>query len=116
MKEYKLLINGNWEQGAEVREIKSPYDGKAVGKVHFAGKPQVEKTVEKAHAAFQKTKRLSSRERSDALEKISNEMQKREQELAESIVLGAGKPINLHGWRSQELSIHSRSLRKRPNG
>jgi len=28
--EYKLLINGNWEQGAEVREIKSPYHGKIV--------------------------------------------------------------------------------------
>ncbi len=93
MKEYKLLINGNWEQGAEVREIKSPYDGKAVGKVHFADKSQVEKSIEQAHAAFQKTKLLSSRERAEALEKISNEIKKREQELAESIVLSAGKPI-----------------------
>ncbi len=93
MKEYKLLINGNWEQGAEVRDIKSPYDEKVVGKVHFADKPQVEKSIEKAHAAFQKTKLLSSRERAEALEKISNEIKKREKELAESIVLGAGKPI-----------------------
>ena len=93
MKEYKLLINGNWEQGAEVREIKSPYDGKAVGKVHFADKSQVEKSIEQAHEAFQKTKLLSSRERAEALEKISNEIKKREQELAESIVLSAGKPI-----------------------
>jgi glyceraldehyde-3-phosphate dehydrogenase (NADP+) len=93
MKEYKLLINGNWEQGTEVREIKSPYDGKVVGKVHFADKPQVEKSIEQAHAAFKKTKLLSSHERAEALEKISNEIKNREQELAESIVLGAGKPI-----------------------
>ncbi|MFW6124221.1 MAG: aldehyde dehydrogenase family protein [Acidobacteriota bacterium] len=93
MKEYKLLINGKWETGAEKREIKSPYDGKIVAKVHFADKSQMENTVESAHKAFDKTKELSSGERSEVLEKISYKIKKREKELAESIVLGAGKPI-----------------------
>ncbi len=93
MKEYKLLINGKWEEGAEKREIKSPYDGQAVARVHFADRTQVGQAIEKAHKAFEKTKNLSSGERAEALEKISNEIKKREQELAESIVLASGKPI-----------------------
>ncbi len=93
MKEYKLLINGEWKKGAETREIKSPYDGKAVAKVHFADKSQVENAVETAHKAFEKTKELSSGERAEVLEKISSEIEKRQKELAESIALGAGKPI-----------------------
>ncbi len=93
MKEYKLLINGKWEPGAEKREIKSPFDGKVVAKVHFADKSQMENTVDQAHKAFNKTKVMSSGERSQVLEQISNEIKNREKELAESIVLGAGKPI-----------------------
>jgi len=93
MKEYKLLINGNWEAGAEKREIKSPYDGKAVATVHFADQSQMESTVDRAHKAFDKTKVLSSAERAQVLEQISDEIKNREKELAESIVLGAGKPI-----------------------
>jgi len=93
MKEHKILINGKWEVGSEKREIKSPYDGKAVAFVHFADKTKVEQAVQQAYKAFQKTKVLSSGERAQVLEKISDEIKKREQELAESIVLGAGKPI-----------------------
>ena len=93
MKEYKLLINGNWEQGAEKREIKSPFDGKTAAVVHFADKSQMENTVNQAHKAFSRTKVLSSGERSQVLEQISNEIKAREKELTESIVLGAGKPI-----------------------
>jgi len=92
MKEYKLRVNGNWESGAEKREIKSPFDGKVVAEVHFADKSQMENTVDQAHKAFNKTKVMSSGERSQVLEQISNEIKNREKELAESIVLGAGKP------------------------
>ncbi len=58
MKEHKLLINGNWEEGAEIRDIKSPFSGKTVAKVHFAGKSQVEKAIGDAHTAFTETKKL----------------------------------------------------------
>ena len=77
MKEHRLLINGKWEDGAQVREIKSPYDGQVAAKVHFAGRPQVEEAVNFAEKAFTKTKRLSSFERSAALEKISSEISRR---------------------------------------
>ena len=93
MREYKLLIKGNWEVSKSMREIKSPYDHKVVGKVYFAEKNKTEKAVIAAHEAFRETKKLSSLERANVLEKISSEIEKRKEELAKSITLSGGKPI-----------------------
>jgi acyl-CoA reductase-like NAD-dependent aldehyde dehydrogenase len=93
MAEYKLLINGKWEESRDKREIKSPYDQSVVGVVHFAAKNQVEKALSAADEAFKETKKLSSFERSRALEKVSSEIEKRKEELAKSITLQGGKTI-----------------------
>ena len=93
MKKCKLLIKGKWEESNDMREIKSPYDQSAVGKVHFAGKAQVQEALSAADEAFMVTKKLSSHDRSKALEKISAEIERRKEELAKSIVLTAGKTI-----------------------
>jgi acyl-CoA reductase-like NAD-dependent aldehyde dehydrogenase len=93
MEEYKLLINGEWRESKDTREIKSPYDQSTVGKVHFAGKTETEEAVNSAHKAFEVTKKLSSHQRSQVLEKISSEIDRRKEELAQSIALSAGKPI-----------------------
>lgn len=93
MNEYKLLINGKWKESTVVKEIHSPYDQSVVGKVFFADAHQVEEALQSAHQAFEKTGSLSSFERSQALAKISQEIQRRKEELARSIALQAGKPI-----------------------
>jgi acyl-CoA reductase-like NAD-dependent aldehyde dehydrogenase len=93
MREYKLLINGKWEGSKSKREIKSPYDQSVVGKAYFAEKDETAKAVTAADEAFSETKRLSSLERSHVLEKISSEIEKRKEELAESITLSGGKTI-----------------------
>ena len=93
MKEYKLFINGQWKESKLVREIKSPYDHAVVGKVHFAAKEQVEEALAAADNAFQKTRRLSSYERSAVLEKISAGIKARREDLARSITLQSGKVI-----------------------
>ena len=93
MTEYKLFINGQWEEGREQRDIRSPHDQSLVSRVHFADKSQVETSIESAHSAFEKTKKLSSHERSMILERISAGIEKRKEELARSITLSAGKAI-----------------------
>ncbi|MGD8540527.1 MAG: aldehyde dehydrogenase family protein [Candidatus Aminicenantes bacterium] len=93
MDEYKLMIGGNWKDGEDVREIKSPYDASGVAKVHFAGKAQVEEAVGAAHEAFEVTKKMPSHARADALEFISREIENRGEELAVSIAKSAGKAI-----------------------
>jgi glyceraldehyde-3-phosphate dehydrogenase (NADP+) len=93
VREYKLLINGQWKESKQVRKIKSPYDQSVVGKVHFAAKEQVEEALAAADNAFQKTRRLSSYERSLVLEKISAGIKERREDLARSITLQSGKVI-----------------------
>ena len=93
MREYKLLIKGNWEVSKSRQEIKSPYDQNVVGKVYFAEKDKTEKAVAAAHEAFSETKKLSSQERAHVLEKISSGIEKRKEELAKSITLSSGKTI-----------------------
>jgi acyl-CoA reductase-like NAD-dependent aldehyde dehydrogenase len=93
MKEYRIFINGHWDEGEEQRDIQSPYDRSLIAKVHFAANSQVKKSIECAHEAFDKTKFLSSHERSKILENVSSEIKKRKEELAQSISLAAGKPI-----------------------
>jgi len=91
--EHKLFIDGKWVMGKDVREIHSPFDRSVVARVHFADANQVREAVDAAHSAFQKTRLLSSFERAKALAFISDQIAKNREELARSIVLGAGKPI-----------------------
>ncbi|MEE8604031.1 MAG: aldehyde dehydrogenase family protein [Candidatus Aminicenantaceae bacterium] len=91
--EHQLFIDGKWVPGKEVKDIKSPYDQSVVGRVHFADIDQVRGAVDSAHLAFQKTKVLSSFERAKALEFVSDQIAKNKEELARSIVMGAGKAI-----------------------
>jgi len=93
MQEYKLFIKGKWVESKDSREIKSPYDQSPVARVHFAQASQVEEAVTAAHEAFAQTKRLSSHERAQALERISAEIERRKEELARSITLSSGKTI-----------------------
>jgi acyl-CoA reductase-like NAD-dependent aldehyde dehydrogenase len=93
MNDYKLLINGEWKESNTTKAIKSPYDKSEVGKVHFAGKEEIEEAISAAHESFAITKRLSSQERALILEKISSDLERRKEELARSIALSAGKPI-----------------------
>jgi glyceraldehyde-3-phosphate dehydrogenase (NADP+) len=94
LEEYRLYIGGNWEEGIETKEIRSPYDQNPVAKIHFASKSQMDKAVSSAHQAFETTKKLSSYDRSKVLEKISDTIANKKEKLARSIVLTAGKTIN----------------------
>jgi glyceraldehyde-3-phosphate dehydrogenase (NADP+) len=93
MPEYKLLINGQWKESKNVKEIKSPFDQTAAGRVHFASAQQVEEALAAADNSFAKTRQLSSYERSMILEKASQEIKRRREELARSITLQSGKVI-----------------------
>ncbi|MCX6577259.1 MAG: aldehyde dehydrogenase family protein [Candidatus Aminicenantes bacterium] len=93
MKEYRLLIAGEWQESGQVRDIRSPFDQSLAGKVHWAERKQVEEALAAAERAFTETRKLSGYERSQALDKISQGIKSRREELARSIALQAGKPI-----------------------
>jgi glyceraldehyde-3-phosphate dehydrogenase (NADP+) len=90
---YQLLINSEWKESSTTRDIKSPYDQSPVGRVFWADPSQVQEAIEAAHKAFAQTRQLSSFERAQALNRISQGIKNRREELARSITLQAGKPI-----------------------
>jgi glyceraldehyde-3-phosphate dehydrogenase (NADP+) len=90
---YPLFINGKWEESGNLKEIKSPYDGRPVGQVFFARSDQVKEAIAAATAAFETARRMPSYERARILEEISSGLKRRREELARSIALQAGKPI-----------------------
>ena len=93
MKEYKLFIGGKWETGGSTRIIKSPYDQRTVGKVHEAGNAHIEEALKTSQAAFRQMRLLPAYKRAEALRKITEGIKDRNEELAETICLEAGKPI-----------------------
>ena len=82
MKEYRLLIDGEWKESGQVRDIQSPFDRSSAGKVHWAERSQVEEALAAAERAFVETRKLSGYERSQALAKISQGIKNRKEELA----------------------------------
>ena len=93
MKEYRLLINGRWQESKTIKEIRSPFDQGVVGRVHFGTREQVEEALAAADNAFSRTRRLSSGDRAEVLAKISRAIGERRDELAQSITLQSGKII-----------------------
>lgn len=92
-KKYKLLINGEWrETGTELRVV-SPFDKKTVGVTYLAGDIEVEDSLASSHASFGVLKKLPSYKKAGIIRKVAEGIKKREDELARTIALEAGKPI-----------------------
>ena len=56
MKRYRLYVNGEWVEGVERRTIRSPWDGRPLAEVDWAGEEQVEAALAAAAAAAETTR------------------------------------------------------------
>lgn len=92
-REGKLLINGKWVTSREKAGIRDPYNGRLVGSVCRAREKEMEAAIAAAAAAFEMTKKLQAYERSDILVRIVQRLKEAREELTETIVAEAGKPI-----------------------
>lgn len=92
-REFGSLIGGLWKTSGEVLEVKNPYDGQVVGKVHLAGPALIEEALVSATEAFKVLKKMPSWRRAESLLKTADGIEKRAAELARIITLESGKPI-----------------------
>lgn len=92
-REFGVLIDGKWKSSGTLLDIKNPYDGRTVGKVHLAGPALIEEALASAAGAFPSLKRLAAWRRSEILTKTAEGIEKREEELARTITEESGKPI-----------------------
>lgn len=91
--EYPFIVGGERRTSAEKVEIRNPYNQEVIAVVSFASVEDADDAVARAASAFETTRRLPSYKRADVLRRVASELTARREELAELIVLEAGKPI-----------------------
>src|SRR3972149_643466 len=93
MKEYHTFIGGNFRPCRKAQEITNPYNREGIGIVHQAGEEEIEEAVRSAQSAFGEMRGAPLDRRAEALQKITDGIKERREELARMICLEAGKPI-----------------------
>jgi acyl-CoA reductase-like NAD-dependent aldehyde dehydrogenase len=93
MIEYQIFLAGSWKATQSTVEIVNPYLGEKIGKVHQAGPEEVEAAIRAAQAVFPELRRMPAYRRAEALQKITDGVKTRREDLARMICLEAGKPI-----------------------
>ena len=95
MKEYALYINGEWVRSGEERTICSPYDGRPLARVQWAGEKEVESALWAAAEAFETGRSARTYQRSQWLEAFRDGLKRRYDEMVETIGEEAGKPVSV---------------------
>lgn len=88
-----MYLAGEWVGSVNSIEVRSPYDGKLVGRAAAATKADYTKAITAAQKAFAHTRKLHSYQREAILHQIANEIEKNTERLARSISLEMGKVI-----------------------
>jgi acyl-CoA reductase-like NAD-dependent aldehyde dehydrogenase len=92
MRTYSLLINGEWVDTDEHRDVTSPYSGDVVGRVGIATAEHAHRAVDAAHTAH-RSGAPPQHERAAVLERARQLVADRRGDLARCIAEEAGKPI-----------------------
>jgi glyceraldehyde-3-phosphate dehydrogenase (NADP+) len=95
MRELGLFIAGALQQGDDTITVHSPYDGREVARIARAGREQLAAALDAAAAARPAMAALPPHRRAAILEKAAAEVARQREELAETMVEEAGKPLAL---------------------
>ncbi len=90
---FGYFLDGNWSSNGREAVVSSPYDRSPVAVVTEAGRDAIEQAIASALRSFQVTRRLSSFQRSDILQKIADALRAQREQFARTICQEAGKPI-----------------------
>ena len=93
MKTFPVYLNGDWVQTRETIKVVNPATGEAFADVSVIGRAEVAKAIERAHEAFLAWRKQTGRSRGEFLQKIANELERRKDEVAQTITLENGKPL-----------------------
>lgn len=94
MRELKCLVAGEWIDGSETFEVRSPFDGRTVAKVARGGPEELEAAVDCAERALETTAQLRPAQRAAILDRAAAAIRDRRDELAAILCEEAGKPIS----------------------
>ncbi|MCS7009807.1 MAG: aldehyde dehydrogenase family protein, partial [Anaerolineales bacterium] len=89
--EYKFLVGGEWRTSDEVSEVRFPYTDELVARVYQATDKDLEDAVVSAQKGFEITRKLPSHKRSKILYALLDQMEKRGEEIIETLIMEGGK-------------------------
>ncbi|WP_430787941.1 aldehyde dehydrogenase family protein [Virgibacillus flavescens] len=90
--QFDLFINGKWVTTDEKVEVLNKYTQKTYATVSKAGEKEVDLAIESAQSAY-KSNKLGAYDRYKILKRVSELLQENKEDLAQSIVMEAGKPL-----------------------
>ena len=88
-----IYVAGEFVEAGTPLEVRNPATGELVATTWRAGPDELERATAAAVLAFDKTRRLASFERRDALQHVAEAIARDEDELAELLTRESGKPI-----------------------
>jgi glyceraldehyde-3-phosphate dehydrogenase (NADP+) len=88
-----LLIGGQWRNGSQIHEVRSPFSNETLAQVSYASREDVEEAIAVAHSAATEMRALPRYEIAEALRSLADEIKNRREDFARTIALEAGKPI-----------------------
>lgn len=90
---YKTLIGGSWKGGKELLQVTNKYTGEVIGSVPLTDKETFEQAVLAARRGFSLISDLPAYERSKILQRTSEIIESRKDEIAKIIAQEAGKAL-----------------------
>jgi acyl-CoA reductase-like NAD-dependent aldehyde dehydrogenase len=91
LKEYQVLVGGEWEESGEIADVRFPYSGETVARVSLASDAHLEMALSSAQRGFGLMKELSARERYDILTALADLLERRSRDFTEMIIREGGK-------------------------
>jgi acyl-CoA reductase-like NAD-dependent aldehyde dehydrogenase len=103
---YKTLIGGKWREGKELLQVTNRYNGEVIGSVPLADKEIFEEAVQSAQDGFSLISNMPAYERSKILDRTSNLLEEKKEEITRIIAMEAGKAWK-HAKAEVERSIQT---------
>ncbi|NQD94407.1 2-hydroxymuconic semialdehyde dehydrogenase [Pseudomonas sp. CrR25] len=96
MSEFRNFIDNQWVEGVSTFDNRNPVDNSLVGKVHEAGRDQVDAAVKAARQALQGPwGTMSVAQRTALLHKVADGIEQRFEEFVAAEIADTGKPYSL---------------------
>ncbi|MUV90131.1 aldehyde dehydrogenase family protein [Halapricum sp. CBA1109] len=92
-----MYIDGEWQAGGDSIEVRGLAEGGTLGTVAAAHREQTDKALAAAERAQRPMRETTPVERARWLEAIADAIEARAEELSETIVREAGKPVSSAG-------------------
>lgn len=93
MKSYPFYLAGQIQETTHTIVVKNPGNGEVIFEVNSAGEKEAEEAVQSALRGIRISRHLPAWKRAEVLEYISRKLNERKEEIANTICLEAGKPI-----------------------